>query len=264
MARFTHKEETEISVDCRNQSDAPVINFTLRNSSDTVSGRKLYILVAVSFGLLCILQAVLNISLRLAQIHEDRRSMMTTQLQLEKGNLTTERDDLKTRYSKLESLNYNLTQIISYLENEKHNLETVNRNLIRERSNKICDNWIDYGSSCYLISTGMKNWYSSKAECEKLGAHLAIISSEDEQRFIGSFNKPLWIGLTDKETEGIWKWVDGTPLTRSYWDINEPNNDDEGLNENCAEIRGHHSKKWNDAQCVIAKFSICEKKKKCC
>ncbi|RXN38792.1 C-type lectin domain family 4 member F-like protein [Labeo rohita] len=44
-------------------------------------------------------------------------------------------------------------------------------------------------------------------------------------------NAYVWIGLTDTDVEGTWKWVDGSTLTSGFWDPREPNGK---KGENCA------------------------------
>ena len=67
-----------------------------------------------------------------------------------------------------------------------------------------------------------------------------------------------FVGATDAETEGTWKWEDGEPFTYTNWAANEPNGND---TENCLEM--DYYLQWNDIQCGgqdtnIHKFFVCE------
>ncbi|XP_051241651.1 hepatic lectin-like isoform X2 [Dicentrarchus labrax] len=152
--------------------------------------KKLYRLVAVSFGLLCVLQAALNIFLRHA-------------LTLQLNSLTGERDELKRE----------LNVWVHYSK----------------------QGWRYFNGNVYYISSIKKTWKASRDDCRQKGTDLMIINSEEEQDFTRQLKNNMWIGLTDSETEGTWKWVDGTPLTTSYWMDGEPNNSD--LKEDCVEVK---------------------------
>uniref|UniRef100_A0A3Q4GCN5 C-type lectin domain-containing protein n=1 Tax=Neolamprologus brichardi TaxID=32507 RepID=A0A3Q4GCN5_NEOBR len=93
--------------------------------------------------------------------------------------------------------------------------------------------WVYFRGSFYYISYIKKSWSDSREDCLQRGADLVIISSTEEQNFIRLFRRNTWIGLSDTEEEGTWKWVDGSLL-----------------NKNC----------WNDANCRDENFWICEKK----
>lgn len=90
------------------------------------------------------------------------------------------------------------------------------------------------------------------------------IGSADENDFIkkeileGNL-EDYWIGLTDSETEGIWKWTNGAVLTGyNNWMRNQPN-DHKG--QDCGAMRGtQHTGKWHDFQCSAKKRFICELK----
>ncbi|XP_078392737.1 hepatic lectin-like [Cetorhinus maximus] len=104
-----------------------------------------------------------------------------------------------------------------------------------------------------------KEWNSAKLQCESLNSHLIIINTEQEQNFMEKSieNNPgdYWIGLTDRESEGNWKWVDGSPVSFTRWGQGEPNN--WNGNENCAIIK---TRGWNDYSCSDQFRFICEKR----
>ncbi|KAM4730696.1 CD209 antigen-like protein A [Anableps anableps] len=64
--------------------------------------------------------------------------------------------------------------------------------------------WTLFRVSCYLLSTKSGSWDEGRGIAKDRGA----------DKFLSTLTKKeAWIGLNDKETEGFWKWVDGSPLT---------------------------------------------------
>ncbi|KAL6467085.1 hypothetical protein MHYP_G00248890 [Metynnis hypsauchen] len=122
------------------------------------------------------------------------------------------------------------------------------------------EGWMFFSTTVYFISTEVKNWTESRQNCKARGADLVIINNREEQEFIARKlgSNQAWIGLTDIEREGEWKWVDGSALTTGYWMDREPNNQGD---EDCGEILGPADKKvWNDRPCSYRQRWICEKR----
>ncbi|KAM9450007.1 C-type lectin domain family 4 member E-like [Clarias gariepinus] len=121
--------------------------------------------------------------------------------------------------------------------------------------------WMYFSSSLYYISTGQKGWSESRQDCRESGADLVIINSSEEQEFISKVlsRRKAWIGLNDRDGEGVWKWEDDTPLSTGYWGQGEPNA--EAGNEDCV-ISGEMSDSvwnWADYPCDREFMWICEK-----
>uniref|UniRef100_A0A3B3QXU9 C-type lectin domain-containing protein n=1 Tax=Paramormyrops kingsleyae TaxID=1676925 RepID=A0A3B3QXU9_9TELE len=135
---------------------------------------------------------------------------------------------------------------------------TVSINLFFTAEHRCPLGWKSFNSKCYYISDKKKSWVDSQMDCRQRGADLVVIDSKEEQIFLSRF-RGTWIGLTDRKHEGTWKWVDGTPLTTSYWAPGEPN--DARKEEDCAEIHSEHDtlKNWNDGPCSAERNWICER-----
>uniref|UniRef100_A0A3Q0T3Q8 C-type lectin domain-containing protein n=1 Tax=Amphilophus citrinellus TaxID=61819 RepID=A0A3Q0T3Q8_AMPCI len=123
--------------------------------------------------------------------------------------------------------------------------------------------WKMFSCSCYLLSQSSDSWDAGRNKCRERGADLAVIDSAEEQDFLATFTqRPTWIGLTDTQEEGKWKWVDGTPLTLKYWAPHQPDNgggDPKWGEEDCAQIRTLENTLWNDLSCGSSLSWVCEK-----
>jgi len=76
--------------------------------------------------------------------------------------------------------------------------------------------------SYYTIVKG-PSWKEAEAKSVQLGGHLATIGDASENKFlVDSFpNQPAWymywIGLHDTESEGVYSWSSGEPVTYYNW-----------------------------------------------
>ncbi|XP_076874386.1 uncharacterized protein LOC143524319 [Brachyhypopomus gauderio] len=184
-------------------------------------------LTAACVGLMCILQATLNIALRLHFDPLGKNDQITC------NNRTVQNDPT----------------------------ETICK--MATRDTHVILGWKILGSKLYYISLGKRTWSESRQFCIERGADLVIINSREEQELaLRNLGKSrAWIGLSDYNTEGGWKWVDGTALNSGYWNKGEPNGTSD---EGCAEI--HSSgliKDWSKKPCSNENRWICEKSVRC-
>ncbi|KAM6471412.1 hepatic lectin-like [Liasis olivaceus] len=119
--------------------------------------------------------------------------------------------------------------------------------------------WEYFNEKCYYFSLKKGTWRWANDQCRDNRAQLVVINNMAEQNFLQTRarNERHWIGLTDIDVEGEWKWVDGSNYRNGfrYWKRGEPNND--GMNEDCAHLWGNGE--WNDVYCTYLCYYICEK-----
>ncbi|XP_051941286.1 CD209 antigen-like protein C [Hippocampus zosterae] len=147
--------------------------------------------------------------------------------------------------------------------------------MLKEGCRHCLPGWTLINSACYFLSFSdtysRKSWQEAREFCKKHDSDLAKIDSSEKQLKINQLinlhydeRKPLhqsgfWIGLRDVDSEGEWKWLDGTRLNEgfSYWNHGEPNN---LRDEDCGAIfpRNNPFQGWNDAPCIYNYKWICE------
>ncbi|XP_037754378.1 C-type lectin domain family 4 member F isoform X5 [Chelonia mydas] len=131
---------------------------------------------------------------------------------------------------------------------------------------KLSRGWRFHGGNLYYFSQEKKPWDEAEQFCVSQDSHLTSVSSQVEQEFLSNESKgeSHWIGLTDRGTEGIWRWVDGTEFradaSREFWEENQPDNWHQGTGgrEDCVEIRPSKLNLWNDANCTLPSRWICK------
>jgi len=106
------------------------------------------------------------------------------------------------------------------------------------------------GHTYHLLSGG--SWTAAEAAAVVLGGHLVTIDDQAEHDWVlaqyhnwQGVDVDLWIGLNDTVSEGTFAWVDGTPVSFTNWDLNEPN-DGAGGEDYCAMRKNNPLAFWND------------------
>ncbi|KAM6038314.1 hepatic lectin-like [Chlamydotis macqueenii] len=129
--------------------------------------------------------------------------------------------------------------------------------------NKKCSaGWKTFERSCYSFSTERMSWWDAKEVCANQGAHLVIVNSEQEQKFLKdniNGSSTYWLGVTDQLEEGSWVWTNGEKTSISFWNTWKENREKE--QKDCGSIGPDGV--WSDAVCSRPKRWICEKSWNC-
>jgi hypothetical protein len=94
----------------------------------------------------------------------------------------------------------------------------------------------------YEVVDQSTSWTKAKAEAEKRGGYLAVITSAQEQETIANMVKMTgtkrgyWLGGYC-ERDRIWKWVNNEPMNYTNWAPGEPNNANGGQQNKMAMMR---------------------------
>lgn len=111
-----------------------------------------------------------------------------------------------------------------------------------------------YRGHAYKFMPYSRPWHLAKKDAERQGGYLAVINDASEQDFIAQLirkgangNIPAtWIGLTDENEEGNWKWVNGDKVEFYSWFDGEPNNHHGAENAVFIGVTEQGRVGWND------------------
>jgi len=127
----------------------------------------------------------------------------------------------------------------------------------------------EYGGHRYMFYSTENGLAKASEFAQAFGGYLVTVTSAQEQDFLGKVLNELkipktWLGASDKEEEGVWRWLDGPEKSLVFWNSNpdagvksyslwfkgEPNN-----------IEGEHCSMlfpdgWNDISCDVEKSAL--------
>ncbi|XP_069653648.1 asialoglycoprotein receptor 1-like isoform X3 [Haliaeetus albicilla] len=207
-------------------------------------------LKAIHGRLLNVSQEVENVRWKMTQCKEECGKELSDRLRV-----LEERDGLEPVLRQLAEVKQGQSRVSALLDVA---LEET-RNLSEIICTRCPAGWQQFDKTCYFFSSTTKPWLAAKEFCANFSSHLAIVNTEQENKFLANHimdNRVFWLGLTDMHTEGNWQWVDGRILSLSFWNSGEPNNVGH-QGEDCATI--YSSGHWNDATCSNAETWVCER-----
>lgn len=113
-------------------------------------------------------------------------------------------------------------------------------------------------SSRYRVVAQPAPWRTAQDDCvdDGGGTHLAVVGSELERSGVATLvGDDTWIGLSDRVTEGTFRWVTRAASPFTAWAAGQPA--DAGGDEDCVEQKFMMAG-WRDQPCTEPLAYVCE------
>ncbi|XP_071416339.1 macrophage mannose receptor 1-like isoform X2 [Pithys albifrons albifrons] len=120
--------------------------------------------------------------------------------------------------------------------------------------------WERHGFYCYLVGHTSITFSEAKKTCERSSGYLTSIGDRYEQAYLTSLTslrseKYFWIGLSDMEERGSFKWVTGEGVLYTNWNAAMPGNE-----AGCVTLRtGNAAGLWDVQNCEVKAKFLCKK-----
>ncbi|NWS56614.1 MRC1 protein, partial [Chunga burmeisteri] len=120
--------------------------------------------------------------------------------------------------------------------------------------------WERHGFYCYLVGHTSVTFLEAKKTCERSTGYLTSIGNRYEQAYLTSLvglssEKYFWIGLSDMEEQGVFKWVTGEGVLYTNWNAAMPGNE-----AGCVALRtGNAAGLWDVQNCEVKAKFLCKK-----
>jgi len=122
---------------------------------------------------------------------------------------------------------------------------------------------VEIGAATFYLCDLPMPWQQAAEHCASQGRALARIENPAQSRRLYRAAKERrderwWIGLSDRQEEGAWQWLDGGVALDSdaaFWAKGEPDND--GCNQDCAALKQDAKGRWHDTHCGQHRPFIC-------
>uniref|UniRef100_A0A8C3EH72 Uncharacterized protein n=1 Tax=Corvus moneduloides TaxID=1196302 RepID=A0A8C3EH72_CORMO len=118
--------------------------------------------------------------------------------------------------------------------------------------------WMKHGFYCYSLVQLPATFSEAKKVCEENKGYLATVRDRYEQAFLTSIigfkpEKYFWIGLSDVEEHGTFRWASGDPVTFTHWNMGMP-----GESGCVAMATGTSAGLWDILNCEETNTFLCK------
>ncbi|XP_073452958.1 mannose-binding protein C-like [Aquarana catesbeiana] len=116
------------------------------------------------------------------------------------------------------------------------------------------------GDKVFVANGGEENFENAQKTCREAGGSLATPRNAAENSAVEEIirtkgnSKKAFLGITDLQVEGTFKYSTGEKVDFTNWNPGEPNNSKNI--EDCGEMQSNG--KWNDIPCSEQRLIICE------
>lgn len=131
---------------------------------------------------------------------------------------------------------------------------------------KGCEKGQRIGYKCYLVYNSLEDYAGASRKCIERGGRMAMPRDRKEQEALADYvknffhpgNWPVWLGVNDLRSEGLYLFDDGTRVTYFQWRkhflSSQP---DGGRRENCVAMSSDDGDWW-DHYCDRTMNYMCE------